>query len=64
MKWLLLIDAEGIHNPERIDDEYDRKIVLFAMLTADVIIINYKEENNSKIISTLKMSCTTFDLIQ
>ncbi len=64
MKWLLLLDTEGLQSPERIDDEYDRKIVLFAMLSADVLIINNKGEINAKMINTLKMCCITFDIMQ
>jgi hypothetical protein len=57
------LDTEGLQSPERIDDEYDRKIVLFAMLSADILIINNKGEINSKMINTLKMCCITIDKI-
>ena len=46
VKWLLMLDTEGLQSPERIDDEFDRKIVLFAMLSANVLIINSKGEIN------------------
>ena len=39
-----MLDTEGLQSPERIDAEYDRKIVLFAMLSADILIINKKGE--------------------
>ena len=42
-----MLDTEGLQSPERIDDEYDRKIVLFSMLCADVLIINCKGEINA-----------------
>jgi hypothetical protein len=42
-----MLDTEGLQSPERIDDEYDRKIVLFAMLTANLLIINNKGEINA-----------------
>ena len=44
-----------------MDAEYDRKIVLFAMLSADILIINSKGEINSAMIETLKMCCLTYD---
>ncbi len=47
MKWLLMLDTEGLQSPEKIDDEYDRKIVLFGMLSANVLIINNKGEINA-----------------
>ena len=47
VKWMLVLDTEGLQSPERIDNEYDRKIVLFAMLSANVLIINSKGELNA-----------------
>jgi hypothetical protein len=58
-----MLDTEGLKSPERIDDEYDRKIVLFAMLSADVLIINSKGEINANMINTLKMCCVTYDAL-
>ena len=42
-----MLDTEGLMSPERNDSEYDRKIVLFAMLAADILIVNSKGEMNS-----------------
>jgi hypothetical protein len=64
VKWLLMLDTEGLQSPERIDDEYDRKIVLFAMLSANFLIINNKGEINAHMINTLKMCCLTFDMLK
>jgi len=47
VKWLLLLDTEGLQSPEKLDDEYDRKIVLFAMLSSNLIIVNNKGEMNA-----------------
>ena len=59
-----MLDTEGLQSPERIDDEYDRKIVLFAMLSANLLIINNKGEINGQMINTLKMCCLTFDMFK
>ena len=59
-----MLDTEGLQSPEKIDDEYDRKIVLFAMLSANVLIINNKGEINAQMINTLKMCCVTFDMLK
>jgi len=56
-----MLDTEGLNSPEKNDPEYDRKIVLFAMLSADVLIINCKGEIKSDMVNTLKMSCIIFD---
>ena len=59
-----MLDTEGLQSAERIDDEYDRKIVLFAMLSANVLIINNKGEINAQMVNTLKMCCLTFDILK
>jgi hypothetical protein len=56
-----MLDTEGLQSPERIDPEYDRKIVLFAMLSADILIINNKGEINAEMKETIKICCLTFD---
>ena len=44
---MIILDTEGLQSPNRADcDEYDRKIVLFAMLNSDILIINSKAELN------------------
>ena len=48
-----MLDTEGLQSPDRKDDEYDRKIVLFAMLAADLLIINSKGDMNQSMINTL-----------
>lgn len=53
VKWLLMLDTEGLQSAERKDAEYDRKIVLFAMLNADLLIINNKGEINTEMKRTL-----------
>ena len=64
IKWLLMLDTEGLQSPERKDQEYDRKIVLFAMLAADILIINCKGEISSQMINTLQISCYSYDLVR
>ena len=58
------MDTEGLQSAERIDDEYDRKIVLFAMLSSDVLIINNKGDIPANMINTLKVCSITYDDIQ
>jgi len=43
-----MLDTEGLQSAERKNREYDRKIVLFAMLSADILIINNKGEINEE----------------
>lgn len=60
VSWLLMLDTEGLQSPERKtlkQDEYDRKIVLFAMLAADVLIINSRGEMNTQMINIIQICC-------
>ena len=41
-----MLITEGLQIPEIIDDEYDKKIILFALLSANVLIINNKGKIN------------------
>jgi hypothetical protein len=59
-----MLDTEGLSSPERNDPEFDRKIVLFAMLSANIVIINSKGEIGSDMKETLKMCCLTFDTLK
>ena len=58
------MDTEGLQSPERNDDEYDRKIILFAMLSADILIFNSKGDMDGNILKTLKICTITFDIIK
>ena len=64
VKWLLMLDTEGLQSADNINDEYDRKIVLFAMMSSSLLIINSKGEINSSMVNTLKMCCLTFDFLK
>jgi hypothetical protein len=55
------LDTEGLQSPERLDNEYDRKIVLFAMLAADMLIINNKGEINKEMIEILQICTVSYD---
>ncbi len=59
-----MLDTEGLQSSENINDEYDRKIVLFAMMSSNLLIINNKGEINSNMANTLKICCLTFDFLK
>ena len=61
---MLLLDTEGLESPERQDSEYDRKIVLFAMLAADILIVNSKGEINTQMIQTLQICTVAYDKLK
>ena len=53
----MILDTEGLNNLERSDKEYDRKIVIFALMCVDFLIINAKGDMQNDMIEILKM-CT------
>ena len=57
VEYFLILDTEGLNSPERSDKEYDRKIVIFALMCVDFLIINAKGDMQSDMIEILKM-CT------
>ena len=64
VKWMLMLDTEGLQSPERSDRSYDRKIILFAMLSADVLIINSGGDSITPLmLDSLKISCLNFPKI-
>ena len=56
-EYLMLLDTEGLNSPERSDDEYDRKIVLFTMLCSDFIVVNTSGDMQDSMLKILKI-CT------
>ena len=61
VKWILILNIEDLQNPEKIDNEYDRKAILFAMLSSDLLIINSKGDIHIKMIDNLKICCSIYD---
>ena len=61
---MLLLDTEGLQSPERLNDEYDRKIVMFALLCSDILIINSKGDINSGMTNILKMCALNYDKLK
>ena len=53
--------TESLKSPERQDNEYDRKIVLFAMLASDLLIIN--NEGDQIMTSSFDKSAKIWDVI-
>lgn len=42
--YFLVIDSEGLQSIEKLDSEYDRKIMLFCLAVSHVVIINIKDQ--------------------
>ena len=60
----MLLDTEGLNSPERSDDEYDRKIVLFTMLSSDFLIVNSSGDMIDSMTKILKMCAVHYDKLK
>lgn len=61
---MLILDTEGLQSPERLDDEYDRKIVMFALLCSDLLIINTNGDMSSNMTNIIKMCALNYDKLK
>lgn len=48
-KVLVLLDYEGIHSSSREDKDFDIRLISFAMIVSDLLIINHKGELNDSL---------------
>lgn len=54
-EYVMVLDTEGLNSPERSDEEYDRKIVLFTLMCSDFLIINSSGDMTDSMVRILKM---------
>lgn len=64
VEYLIILDTEGLNSPERADNEYDRKIVLFTLLCSDFLIINSRGDMTDAMIQLLKMCAVQYDKLK
>ncbi|CAD8169468.1 unnamed protein product [Paramecium octaurelia] len=56
---ILILDTEGLQNPNQSDPEFDKKIALFVLSISDIIIINVKGEINQQFKNLVEMCIFT-----
>ncbi|CAD8118557.1 unnamed protein product [Paramecium primaurelia] len=54
--YILILDSEGLQNPNQIDPEFDKKIALFVLAISDIILINVKGDINQQFKNLVEMS--------
>jgi energy-coupling factor transporter ATP-binding protein EcfA2 len=59
IKYLIIIDSEGLHSAERSDPEYDRKICSFLMNNIDLLMVNVKGEMKANMTKDLEITLYT-----
>jgi hypothetical protein len=66
IEYLIILDTEGLNSPERAegdrtDSEYDRKIVLFTLLSSDFLIINSSGDMSLQMKELIKICAVRYD---
>lgn len=64
VEYLIILDTEGLYSPKREDLNYDNKIVMFALLCSDFLIINTKGDMTLKMKELIRISVVNFDYIR
>ena len=64
VEYVMVLDTEGLNSPERSDEEYDRKIVLFTLLCSDFLIVNSSGDMTDSMIRILKMCAVQYDKLK
>ncbi|CAD8111286.1 unnamed protein product [Paramecium sonneborni] len=57
--YILILDTEGLQNPNQKDPEFDKKIALFVLSISDIIIINVKGDINQQFKNLVEMCIFT-----
>ena len=61
VEYLIILDTEGLSSPDRAEPEYDRKIVMFALLCSDFLIINSKSDMTHSMKELIKICAVRYD---
>ncbi|CAD8098190.1 unnamed protein product [Paramecium sonneborni] len=57
--YILLLDSEGLQNPNQQDSEFDKRLALFIISISDIIILNVKGEINLEFHNLIEMCLFT-----
>ncbi|CAD8122853.1 unnamed protein product [Paramecium sonneborni] len=58
--YILLLDSEGLQNPNLQDTDYDKRLALFIFSISDIVIINVKGELNLQFRNLIEICMFTF----
>ncbi|CAD8107836.1 unnamed protein product [Paramecium sonneborni] len=58
--YILLLDTEGLQNPNQKDPEFDKKIALFVLSISDITLINVKGDIHQQFKNLVEMCIFTF----
>ena len=61
VEYLIILDTEGLNSPERAEPEYDRKIVMFALLCSDFLIVNSRGDMTYQMKELIKICAVRYD---
>ncbi|CAK77668.1 unnamed protein product (macronuclear) [Paramecium tetraurelia] len=57
--YILILDSEGLQNPNQVDPEFDKKIALFVLAISDIILINVKGDIHQQFRNLVEMCIFT-----
>ncbi|CAD8160471.1 unnamed protein product [Paramecium pentaurelia] len=57
--YILILDSEGLQNPNQVDPEFDKKIALFVLAISDIILINVKGDIHQQFKNLVEMCIFT-----
>ncbi|CAD8119813.1 unnamed protein product [Paramecium sonneborni] len=57
--YILILDSEGLQNPNQQNDEFNKKIALFILSISDIILINVKGDIHSQFKNLVEMCIFT-----
>lgn len=57
IEYILILDTEGLQSSERLDSEFDRKIVSFALCNSNIVICQCLKEFDKSMRDILQL-CT------
>ncbi|CAK82859.1 unnamed protein product (macronuclear) [Paramecium tetraurelia] len=57
--YILILDSEGLQNPNQVDPEFDKKIALFVLAMSDIILINVKGDIHQQFKNLVEMCIFT-----
>ena len=54
--YILVCDTEGLISPEKKDNEFERKILLFILAVSNIVLINIKGDLHKPIVDLLEIT--------
>ena len=64
VEYLIILDTEGLFSPDRADQEFDRKLMLFTLLCSDFLIINSQGDMTYQMKELIRICAVHYDKLR